>query len=359
VLMQLVDFLGDVPWSETNQPIDFPTPNLDDDAAVYAAANAILDEGIGILSGLTANDVPGSTFDFFYGGDLTKWVKFGNTIKMRSALTTGDFAAFNAVVAGGNFITDTADDMQFGFGTQELQPDTRHQDYAADYRSDGANIYQSNWLMQLMRLTNDPRIRYYFYRQNECTPGSSCDPAGNGETLQCSLQLTPTHLIGTPSEDIWCYMEDGYWGRFHGNDEGTPPDNFTRTASGVYPAGGLFDDDDFGSVGLGLGGGGEGIEPIMLASYVDFMRAEVALASGQAGDAADFIRAGLEKSIAKVMTFGALDPGADADFFPESDVVDAFIDARINTFDAADMDGKWNILAEQYFVTMYGGGSDA
>ena len=33
----------------------------------------------------------------------------------------------------------------------------------------------------------------------------------------------------------------GYWGRDHGNDEGTPPDNFTRTASGVYPAGGSFD----------------------------------------------------------------------------------------------------------------------
>ena len=35
-----------------------------------------------------------------------------------------------------------ADDLQFNYGTQELQPDTRHPWYQSDYTTSGANIYQ-------------------------------------------------------------------------------------------------------------------------------------------------------------------------------------------------------------------------
>ena len=148
----------------------------------------------------------------------------------------------------------------------------------------------------------DPRRRFYFYRQNWRTPGSYAlyedvnglfgppgsvylsNGDGNGETLQCSLQTVPTHLEFTPDESIWCSVQIGYWGRSHGNDEGTPPDGFTRTATSVYPSGGKFDgrEDAFPyvgesiggtygqQVGVNEGGGGAGIEPIMLASFVDF-----------------------------------------------------------------------------------------
>ena len=71
-------------------------------------------------------------------------------------------------------------------------------------------------------------------------------------------------------------------GRHHGNDEGIPPDNFTRTAVGVYPAGGSFDNqpdipnyDNYGSlgatgagikgaVGLGNGAGGAGMANLLI-----------------------------------------------------------------------------------------------
>ena len=56
-------------------------------------------------------------------------------------LTTGDYAGALAMTG----VIDSADaDFQFNYGTQELQPDTRHPWYRSDYRSDGANIYQSS-----------------------------------------------------------------------------------------------------------------------------------------------------------------------------------------------------------------------
>ena len=354
LMMQMVDLIGNiVPMSQATNPSEFPTPEITTDAGASAYANAItiLDGAIATLSAADLTTVA----DLYYGGDASKWIKFANTLKLRAALTTSDFTTFNSLIAAGNFISSTDDDMQFNYGTQLAPVNTQHPDYQNDYTSSGANIYQSNWLMQTMINNNDPRRRYYFYRQSDCTPGAPCNPAGNGETLSCSLETTPTHLQGTPCGDIWCFMEDGYWGRPHGNDQGIPPDNFTRTAVGVYPASGNFDDDQFTGVNLGQAGNGAGSHMIILASYVDFWRAEVALAQGQAGTAATHIQNGLTKSIAKVQSFIGLDAEADTSFAPTAGDVTAYINGIVADFNAATGAAQWNILAEQNFITLYGG----
>ncbi len=276
-----------------------------------------------------------------------------NTLRLKAYQTTNNVSAFNAVIAGGNFISSNDDDFEFQYGVSELQPDTRHPDFAADYTPSGANIYQSNWIMNEMLVKGDPRIRYYFYRQVDETPGADGEP--DEETLACSLEVPPQHFLDG-GFDIYCSVPNGYWGRTHGNDQGTPPDNFTRTAVGTYPAGGRFDDDSFDVVGLGLGGAGAGIEPIILAAYVDFWRGDMAASDAEK---ANFLRAGLEKHIAKVQEFGALDGNADLSFEPSAADVANYIDGVINDFNAASGDDKENIFAEQYWITMYGGGAEA
>ena len=415
-LMQLVDFLGDIPWSQANNSADYPKPMVDEDVTVYDAALAMLTEAAGHFSG---SPTIGTGTDFFYGGDSGKWMKLIKTLQMRANLTVGNYAA---VASATGVIEDTADDFEFRYGTNVLSPDNRHPAYAADYDNSGANIYQSNWLMKTMvgqygdlSADTDPRRRYYFYRQTWRTPGNYTifqdingrfGPAGtiylfdddpNGETLACSLQDAPTHLQFTPDEDIWCSLPLGYWGRTHGNDEGTPPDGFTRTASGVYPAGGSFDGnadytpfeaqfDSSGAyigyvasmdqlypqaVGLGKGGAGFGIDPIYLASYVDFMKAEANLALGNPTAAATHYEAGMTKSIAKVQSFGSRDGSADNTFAPGAAQVTAWVAAKVAEFNGSAgstaVDGfgypvakdKMDLLGEQYFIAMYGGAGDA
>lgn len=360
-LFQLVDFLGVAAFSQAGQPLEFPAPTLDSGEEVYAAAFQLLDEAEALLA--AAPESQGAV-DIFYNEDTTKWVKLINTLRLRSYKNTGNVAAFNAVIAGDNFISDSDDDFELQYGTSELQPDSRHPDYADDYTPSGANIYQSNWLMENMLRTNDPRIRYYYYRQSNGTPGA-LDVNGvaippNEEDLACSLVVPPQHYID--GGFTFCSVDNGYWGRSHGNDEGTPPDSFKRTASGVYPAGGLFDSSAFDAdsgltegVGLGKGGAGAGIEPIILASYVDFWRGEM----GSDADKATFLRAGLEKSIEKVQGFGALDGSADLSVAPTDGEVTAYIDDTVAAFNAATGDDKENLFAEQYFTTLFGGGTES
>ncbi|MFT7628579.1 MAG: hypothetical protein ACI9OS_002241 [Ulvibacter sp.] len=357
-LMTLVDFYGDVPFSEASNPSEFPFPSTDDGATVYAGAIALLDEATVLLG----QGGPNLGNDFFYDNDFGKWQKLLNTLKMNAYLNTrlvdsGALGKFNAIVTSGAFISNSADDFQFTYGTSESNPNTRHPAYGADYGVSGAGRYRSNWLMELMLNDNDPRIRYYFFRQSICTPGTiggdgvACP--GNGPQLQCSLQAKPPHF---PSTMTYCNVDGGYWGRDHGNDEGIPPDSFRRTAMGVYPAGGRFDGDEFANTGLGLGAGGAGVTPIMLASWVDLMRAEAAMVSNNTSDAGTFLQSALTKAVAKVLSFGSLDPTANTALFASTADVNAHKAAVSAAFNSGNTNDKWNLLANQTFVGYYGNG---
>jgi len=362
-LMILVDYFGDVPFSEATNLADFPNPNADDDASVYAAALAMLDEGIALLS---EEEGLGLETDFFYGNDFDKWVKFANTLKMNAYVNTRlvDGSAqsnFNAIVNSGNFISSTDDDFQFTWDiVNNANIDARHPGYSADYASAGATRYRSNWLMDQMLKDNDPRRRYYFFRQNDCTPsglgvnGELC-PA-DPESLFCSTDSRPAHY---PGSMVFCWVDGGYWGRDHGFGGGIPPDTFARTAVGVYPAAGNFDDDRFSSVGLEQGGQGAGITPIMLASWSQFMISEMQLVSGNVGGANTAMQLGMELSIAKVMSFGSKDPEGDLSLAPSSDDVSTYISSIGDAFASASSSNRWEIFSLQQLKAHYGNGSDS
>ncbi len=224
-------------------------PAADSGADVYAAALALLDQAI---ANFNSDALADPDIDFYYDGDWDAWVKAANTLKLRLHLNLGNTSAFNSIISGGNFITSSDEDLQFQWGTNQVQPDTRHPNYGQNYTNQGGGDYSTVWMMNLMDITDDPRIQYYYYRQVDGTPGSedvdgnAVDP--NEETLDCSLQSPPAQYVagGFP----FCTLDNGYWGRNHGNDSGIPPDGLLRTVGGVYPIAGKFDDSSFDAIAL-------------------------------------------------------------------------------------------------------------
>ncbi|MEW7292314.1 SusD/RagB family nutrient-binding outer membrane lipoprotein [Aquimarina sp. 2304DJ70-9] len=367
VMTAMVDFYGDIPYTEAISGIDNLNPTPDSGASIYDAALVLLDNAIvNFESDIIAQLEPSTIF--FYGNDYEKWVKATNTLKMRlynqrrlvdpTALTS-----IADILSSGDYISATADDFQFNWpATSPSQPDTRHPRYGLNYTATGAGDYMSNWLMNKMDTSMDPRIRYYFYRQIGAVPGATGVPPDE-ETLQCSLQSAPAHYV--TGGFTFCYLDNGYWGRDHHDDAGIPPDGFLRTTFGVYPVGGNFDDDRFDTdpdnknVAAGAGGGGAGITPILTAAWVDFMQAEIAMVNGDPGTARTFMSAGITKSIAKVQSFVSLDTSADTSFEPSSTDVSNYIASVESDFDAADMAGKWDVLGEQYFIAVFGNGIES
>ncbi len=353
-LTLLVDYFGDVPFADALSQGETLNPTLTPGADVYAAALGLIDQAIANFGGDAAAEPQN---DFYYDGDYDQWILACNTLKLRLYLNTGNITAFNALIATGNYIQDSDDDFQFQWGTNAVQPDTRHPNYAQTYTTTGVGgEYQSIWLMNLMDTSDDPRTQYYFYRQTDEVPGAEGVPP-NEETLACSLTTAPAQYVagGFP----FCALPNGFWGRNHGNAEGIPPDGFLRVAPGVYPNAGNFDDSRLVGIGLGSGGGGAGITPLLLSSTVEFWQAEIAmLGSTAAGQA--FVTNGASTSIAKVMAFGdGLDPAADMSTAPMQSDVDAFVMATEAAFMAGSDMERWNIMAEQFFISLKGNGHDA
>ncbi len=360
-IVTLVDFFGNVPYTEAVQAPEILNPTLDSGESVYAAALSLLDQAIANFTNETASN---PATDYFYDNDYEKWVKAANTLKLKIYVQTrlvdnSAASSFNAIINSGNYIMDTADDFDwFWPGTSASQPDTRHPNYGINYASAGAAHYISNWLANLMDTTDDPRLRYYFYRQTINVPGQSGFPP-NEELLTCSLQTPPPHYVN--GGFTFCALPNGYWGRDHGDDEGGPPDGLLKTTFGVYPAGGRFDDDSFAAIAQAIdpasfGAGGTGITPILDAFMVDFWRAEMALAANQPATAATHLQNALTKQIAKTQSFVSNDRNADLSFEPTGSDVTNFIAATVAAFNDATGDAKWDVLGEQFFAANYGNG---
>jgi hypothetical protein len=354
----LVDYLGDIPYSESNDGESF-NPVADSGASIYTNMLSLIDSAI---SNLNAEETRLPTKDFYYGGDESKWIKFANTLKLKIYVQSRlvneaeSISGINAILASGNYIQSSNDDFQFDFSTADTNPDSRHPIFARNFQEGtGSSDYMSNTYMNYMvndTENEDPRKRHYFYRQRSFN-------AVNTVEQSCYGGLPPAHIGFT---NIYCNLgEDapGYWGRDHGYDFGIPPDTNIRTAWGLYPVGGNFDDESFTPiVDRTISTKGAGIEPIMLSSFVDFMLAETALVnSSLTGDAASYLESAITKSIDKVTSFRT--DQVDSNYASSSDDIDNYIAEIMDRFNSSTADEKMNVIAKEYFKALWGNGVEA
>jgi hypothetical protein len=88
-----VDIFGDVPFSESFN-FETVTPAYDSDEQLYQQVLSLLDQGIANLQGETAISIGAD--DFIFGGDIDKWIRFGNSLKARFLLHTKETSTYNA-----------------------------------------------------------------------------------------------------------------------------------------------------------------------------------------------------------------------------------------------------------------------
>jgi Starch-binding associating with outer membrane len=360
VLANLVDAFGDVPLTEALNSENF-NPKVDGGATIYTSAIADLDKAI---ENFNAKSKSGLATDLYYSGNVDSWIRAANTIKLKMLLNrrltdaAGSKTGINALIAGGKLISTNAQNFTFKFGTNQVNPDNRHPRYAGQYLPAGGGDYQSNAYMGGMYDRKDPRIRSYFYRQVIVN-------TKNVNEVRCITNSKPNHYSAT---DYYCLPTPvGYWGRDHLSNEGIPPDGLLRTAWGLYPAGGLYDNDNGKPVALVAGAAGAGIHPIIMSSFTDFMLAESALALGTTGDAAALLESAIRKSMADVRTFtlASAEGGKIATFEAANkivwaDEVNAYVKKATDAYAAAKTDAdKMNIIATEYWYALYGNGIES
>ena len=347
----MVDLWGDVPFSEASQGDGNLNAKFDKGEDIYTALFKLLDDGIADLN-KTPYVSPG-TVDLFYRGDRTGWIRTANSLKLklynqiRLVPTQRDAArtAINALITGGQLITTNAQNFQFQFGTTET-PQNRHPVHISEYRAT-KDFWMDQAFMERLYNADDPRLRYYVYRQ----------------TNNAGVNFTRT--------------SNGYGGRFTGDPTGAPADNAVRATFGLYPYGGLYDNNPITGLPVSstfltntgtnsptahrivgtTDGSGAGIFPIITASMVQFILAEAALTLGTTGEARTYLGNGIRLNLEAINTFTAA-PGNLGTQLPTATIT-AFTNSRLAQFDAGTADGKLRTVMTEKYISLVGNGIES
>ena len=354
-MVTLVDFYGDVPYTEALQGAQNLKPKVDSGASIYDAMFTELDQAI-VLLGKNAGSVP--LVDLYYGSNSsTKWIRLANTLKLKMynnlRLTRDVSSQVNALVAAGNLMQSNADDFNFKYNTANAPTESRHQDFTDNYFANKefhlSNSYYNLFFADFGPSAPDPRIRMYFYRQTRTNP--------TGANLPCSTN--PTIPI--------CYVGNGYWGRDHADGSGIPNDNTLRTIVGLYPAGGKYDNGGVtghvannGDVNTSSdkGANGAGVLNILDYSFSRFLLAELVLTEpGVSGSAGTILTAAVTSNLAKVRAFAPANQGSlAATTIPE----DAIYVTKVNTDYVAltSVPDRLNFIIKESFKAYWGNGME-
>jgi len=287
----LVDVYGNVPFTEFDQFPEIKQPKFDQGKDIYPKLFAMIDEGIADISN-TAPQVskPGAD-DYIYKGDLTKWKKAANTIKLKLYTQVRKVQDVKAAVTTllatpANLISSQAENfmMPYGpFGTT----DDRHPAYG-DYNATqrGGQLF-SPWLYEIMKGRNnnilsgnpDPRIPYYIYNQK-----------------------LPTALPENCTE----FRDGGFVSILFGSNGNCRDGSNSSTYSlfGMYPAGGRFEDNTGRTIStIGALNAGTGALPHQFITYADRLYLEAELIheiAGVPGDARAVFSKAMDESFAQM-----------------------------------------------------------
>lgn len=387
VLLTMVDMYGDIPVSEALMGNDNLTPKFDNSAAIYSQIFDELDAAILILG--QTNNSQSKVQDLYYANQAN-WITLANTIKLKmlctarlaaSDLGVSDIgAAITGIINEGNYIDTPSEDFAFKYGNSRFTPNTRHPMYNDQYEL-GGGAYIGNYMFWTMTTekgfavsasgttnstTNvDPRTAFYFFKQANVVPS-------NYDQFSLPNRTRPDHYndikynsfydntIRTPyTVSNWvggAIVDNGYWGRDHGNNSGIPPDADLRSVGGIYPIGGAFGSPSSVQTSGNKGALGAGIMPIILSSFVHFLKAEAILTLGISGDARLELQQGIEQSIDKTANFK---PGVGPQ--PTPAVLQAQKSWYVNTFilpryDASNNDKKLEMIIKEYYIAAWGNG---
>ena len=186
------DLWGDIPYSQALTGQDQLAPRFDRQQDIYKGADgiqsldALVKEGLADLA--KASDLtPSVTDDPIYKGDLTKWARMGNTLRLKLANTMSRrepaLAAtiINEVINAKSAILTNDNDFEVPFGAAvgNRNPIYDFGDPVNGQRP--LDLFLSQRLLDSMRVKNDPRLPLYF--TTTPTPTATLNTTGTLTTL--------------------------------------------------------------------------------------------------------------------------------------------------------------------------------
>lgn len=169
----LVDVYGDVPYTEAMKGSSNPTPKYDKGIDIYKDLFRQIDTATTLIINSVASlnkDI--ATNDIMFGGDISKWVRFGNTLKLRlliHAYAVPGFpiaAEIAKINANGYGYLGAGENAQVQPGYKSDKPNPFYDTYKTS--TTGAqqpnNVYYraNKWGIKYYQWNGDPRVSRFY-----------------------------------------------------------------------------------------------------------------------------------------------------------------------------------------------------
>lgn len=332
---QLVDMYNDVPYSEALQGLKNIQPKFDGGQAVYEDLMKKIDTGIAKIKGaVESENLNLAAADIMFGGDKTKWVKFGNTLKLRLLMHQANRADRTAyiqaeiakIVAEGSGFLGSGQDASVAPAYQSDKPNAYYASFGFNQVGNQAtDFWRANIIaMNYLKGNSDPRLGYFY------KPIVAAVPSGAPEPFS---QPAPNN--------------------YRGNQYGLGINNVTypyQVANYVSQVGGVSSATAGSSSSFGLVKGYAQRMWIMTSVESLFLQAEAVQRGWLSGTAEDAYKAALLESF-KWLNVGLSSAAATSSF----DAWYADQDAANNTnVSFADASNKLNLIAFQKYLALNG-----
>ena len=206
----LTDFYGDIPYKEANNnTILEPKFNTSEEVYEFMIEDLNLALSKNLDSSKGTN--PGSD-DFIYGGNMTNWVKFANTLKlkifMRQATSTKSSVAsagINDLLSKNTAFLDTDAGMtQFTDAVNQSNP---LYEYNIRKLNVATNLRMSTTLASFFDANSDTRKAKYYGAGNSLNQGDYASTAGAGTIAIVTIKATTPAYLMTKEESLFLQAE--------------------------------------------------------------------------------------------------------------------------------------------------------
>ena len=338
----LVDAYAQVPYSEA---IDNFYPHFDEGADIYKSLFSLLDEAIANLNDTKAanGQKPGAD-DIIYGGDMKKWTKAANSLKLKmlnQVRLVQNVGTDVQSLLKQDLISSFDESLMLKFNSTQT-PDNRNPAYADTYEAAQKTKYMSPWFYEILMGYNpnifngnkDPRLPYYFYNQ-----------------------VKPTESISNPAE----YRDGGFISIYFGSDgpDRDHSQDAAMTVVGIYPAGGLYDN---GAATKVTGKSSTGAAPFRMITYADvlFIKAELMQAGVITGDAQSTLKSAIQEAFSQVdQVVTMVNNGQTVPKVATAAATTTYIDNVMKEFNSANSSKKMEIIITQKWISEFGNGFES
>lgn len=202
----LTDAYGDIPFEESLQGVNNLTPAYSSQETVYKGIIKMLDEAIVIIDNPNLTTHPG-TDDMIFGGDMTLWYEFANTLRLKCYLRLSYIPSYQAFCQAGidscfsnGFFIGSGEDVQVKFYDKQFNANPLNTTIKA---LSVANIVASKSILDSLVSRADKRVDKFFAKAT--TGGAAGNhngvKQGAGESLPNPATLSHTNY-SLPSYNV-------------------------------------------------------------------------------------------------------------------------------------------------------------